>query len=85
MNFAAAGMAGLSGEGGGQDELGRLLSWFESQGGSVAKLCLADLGGEMGLSIVTGEAVRKGDVVMSIPISLCMTVESVSLSWLYML
>lgn len=60
-------------------ELGRLLSWFESHGGSVAKLVLQDLGGDLSLSVVTTEAVSKGDVVMTVPISLCMTVESVSL------
>lgn len=77
-NFDAANMAALSEEEGGQAELGRLLSWFETRGGSVSKVCLEDLGGDMSLSIVTREAVKKGDVVMSIPISLCMTVESVS-------
>lgn len=54
-----------------------LLSWFEDHGGSVTKLCLEDLGGEMSLSLLTGQALSKGDVVMSIPISLCMTDESV--------
>lgn len=58
--------------------LDRLLAWFESHGGRVSKLCLEDLGGDMSLSVVTEEAVHKGDVVMSIPISVCMTVESVS-------
>lgn len=59
-------------------ELDRLLAWFESHGGRISKLCLEDLGGDMSLSVVTQEAVLKGDVVMSIPTSLCMTVESVS-------
>lgn len=55
-----------------------LLSWFERNGGSLLNLHLRHLGGEMGLSLVTEQPVRKGDTVMSIPISLCMTVESVS-------
>lgn len=59
-------------------ELERFLAWFESHGGRISKLCLEDLGGDMSLSVVTQEAVHKGDVVMSIPISVCMTVESVS-------
>lgn len=58
-------------------ELHGLLSWFEEHGGSVTKLCLEDLGGEMSLSLLTGQALSMGDVVMSIPISLCMTDESV--------
>lgn len=58
--------------------LDRLLSWFKSHGGRISKLCLEDLGGDMSLSVVTEEPVLKGDVVMSIPISVCMTVESVS-------
>lgn len=58
--------------------LGRLVSWFESRGGSVSKVKLETLGGNMGLSLVTSEVVARGDVVMSIPISLCMTVQSVS-------
>lgn len=58
-------------------DLRGLLSWFEEHGGSVTKLCLEDLGGEMSLSLLTGQALSKGDVVMSIPISLCMTGESV--------
>eukprot|EP00904_Undaria_pinnatifida_P008004 jgi/Undpi1/4333/HiC_scaffold_17.g07699.m1 len=57
--------------------LDRLLSWFKSHGGRISKLCLEDLGGDMSLSVVTEEPVLKGDVVMSIPISVCMTVESV--------
>lgn len=54
-----------------------LLSWFVEHGGSMTKLCLEDLGGEMSLSLLTGQALSKGEVVMSIPISLCMTVDSV--------
>ena len=50
-------------------ELERFLAWFESHGGRISKLCLEDLGGDMSLSVVTQEAVHKGDVVMSIPIS----------------
>lgn len=59
-------------------ELRRLLSWFEENGGSMTKLSLEDLGGAMSLSLLTGkQPLSKGEVVMSIPISLCMTVESV--------
>lgn len=58
--------------------LDRLHSWFEAHGGSVSKVKLANLGGDMGLSLVTSGAMSRGDVVMSIPVSLCMTVESVS-------
>ncbi|CBN75532.1 conserved unknown protein [Ectocarpus siliculosus] len=58
-------------------ELDGLLSWFVEHGGSMTKLCLEDLGGEMSLSLLTGQALNKGEVVMSIPISLCMTVDSV--------
>ncbi|CAN0307296.1 unnamed protein product [Pylaiella littoralis] len=62
-------------------ELDGLLSWFEGHGGSITKLSLEDLGGELNLSLLTGgEAVRKGETVMSIPISLCMTVESATAS-----
>lgn len=43
----------------------------------MTKLCLEDLGGEMSLSLLTRQALSKGDVVMSVPISLCMTNESV--------
>lgn len=56
-----------------------LLSWLESHGGSVAKLRLATLDGEMGLSVFTTDNVVKREMVMSVPISLCMTVESVSM------
>ena len=65
------------GSSGAAAQLRGLLSWFEEHGGSVTKLCLEDLGGEMSLSLLTGQALSKGDVVMSIPISLCMTNESV--------
>eukprot|EP00752_Nemacystus_decipiens_P006586 g5928.t1 len=62
------------------DELRGLLTWFEERGGSVSKLHLEDLGGEMSLSLLTSQALSKGDVVMSIPISLCMTEESAKAS-----
>ncbi|CAM9311150.1 unnamed protein product [Ectocarpus sp. 8 AP-2014] len=61
-------------------ELDGLLSWFVEHGGSMTKLCLEDLGGEMSLSLLTGQALSKGEVVMSIPISLCMTVDSAAAS-----
>ncbi|CAM9622374.1 unnamed protein product [Ectocarpus fasciculatus] len=57
-----------------------LLSWFVENGGSMTKLCLEDLGGEMSLSLLTGQALGKGEVIMSIPISLCMTVDSAAAS-----
>lgn len=59
-------------------ELDQLLAWFKAHGGFVTKLSLEDFGGDLSLGIVTEEAVSKGDVVMSIPISLCVAVESVS-------
>lgn len=65
------------GSGSAAAELRELLSWFEEHGGSVTKLILEDLGGEMSLSLLTGQALSKGDALMSIPISLCMTDESV--------
>lgn len=52
-----------------------LVAWFQGNGGSISKLSVAD--GEMGLSLMTTESVEKGDVVMSIPTSLCMTMETV--------
>lgn len=56
------------------------LSWFEAHGGSIIKLRLEDLGGEMGLGLITQEAIRKGETVMSVPKSICMTTDSVSTS-----
>eukprot|EP00903_Cladosiphon_okamuranus_P013966 g12987.t1 len=76
----AAGDVMAMGSSGAAAELRGLLSWFEEHGGSVTKLCLEDLGGEMSLSLLTGQALSKGDDVMSIPISLCMTDESAKAS-----
>lgn len=58
----------------------QFVSWFEVHGGSIIKLRLEDLGGEMGLGLITKEAIRKGETVMSVPRSICMTTDSVSTS-----
>ncbi|CAM9505244.1 unnamed protein product, partial [Scytosiphon promiscuus] len=62
--------------------LGDFLSWFERHGGSMTDIFLEDVGGEMSLSLFTGQALSRGQHVMSIPISLCMTVESAERSGL---
>lgn len=71
------GIMGLSPGNNAAAELGELLSWFEEDGGSMTDISLEDLGGEMSLSLFTLQALSKGQLVMSIPISLCMTAESV--------
>lgn len=79
-------MSDAAAEGGGCDASERMMSWFQSHGGSTSKLRLVDDGGDMGLSLVTSRNVSKGEVVMSIPISLCMTIETVSpCSWSFLL
>ena len=65
-------------EGTGVDWLSSFVSWFEAHGGSLAKLRVEDLGGDMGLGLVTKEAVSTGQPVMSVPRSICMTTGSVS-------
>lgn len=62
------------------DETFQFVSWFEAHGGSITKLRLEDLGGEMGLGLITKESIKKGETVMSVPKSICMTTDSVSTS-----
>lgn len=56
---------------------GALVKWFREYGGRMDKVCLRDLGGDMQLSLVTTGHIARGDVVISVPTSLCMTIDSV--------
>ncbi|CAM9982709.1 unnamed protein product, partial [Discosporangium mesarthrocarpum] len=62
--------------GSGEDGNYLLESWFRDHGGVVEKVRVVDLGGDLSLSMVAVEDIRMGDVVMEIPLSLCMTVDT---------
>ena len=59
------------------EDIAALVQWFTSKGGTIKHVKLQDLGGEMSLSIVTTAPLDEGQPVLRIPLSCCITVDSI--------